>query len=140
MNWKLIFQLSLFGLAMGVATVFLIPSKIEPAFWLVIFLICAYLIAKRSPGMHFLHGLLLGLANSVWITAAHVLLFGAYIARHAQEAAMMQSMPMPGSPRLMMTLTGPVIGIISGIVLGLFALVAGNLVKSPSAPTNKAAT
>ncbi len=133
MNWKLIFQLSLFGLAMGIATVFVIPSKIEPAFWLVIFLFCAYAIAKRSPGMHFLHGLLLGLANSVWITAAYVLLFDTYIARHAQEAAMMQSMPMPGSPRLMMTLTGPVVGLISGVVIGLFALAAGKLVKNPSA-------
>ncbi len=39
MNWKLILQLSMFGLAMSVATVYLIPSKIEPAFWLPIFLI-----------------------------------------------------------------------------------------------------
>jgi hypothetical protein len=39
-----------------------------------------------------------------------------------------------------MTLTGPVIGLISGVVLGLFALAAGKLVKSPSAPTYKAAT
>ena len=59
MNWKLIFQLSLFGLAMGIATVFVIPSKIEPAFWLAIFLICAYVIAKRCAAGHFLHGLLL---------------------------------------------------------------------------------
>jgi hypothetical protein len=140
MNWKLIFQLSLFGLAMGIATVFVIPSKIEPAFWLVIFLICAYLIAKRSPGLHFLHGLLLGLANSVWITAAHVLFFDAYIARHAQEAAMMQSLPLPVSLKLMMALAGPVFGLISGVVLGLFAFVAGKLVKSLSAPTYKTAT
>jgi hypothetical protein len=140
MNWKLIFQLSLFGLAMGIATVFVIPSKIEPAFWLVIFLICAYLIAKRAPAMLFLHGLLLGLANSVWITAAHVLLFDSYVARHPQEAAMMQSMPIPSSPKLMMALVGPVVGLISGVVLGLFALAAGKLVKSPSAPTYKAAT
>jgi hypothetical protein len=139
MNWKLIFQLSLFGLAMGIATVYLIPSKIEPAFWLVIFLISAYAIAKRSPGKHFLHGLLLGLANSVWITAAHVLLFDTYIARHAQEAAMMQSMPLPASPRLIMALTGPVFGLISGVVLGLFALVAGRLVKNSSAPADKVA-
>lgn len=40
MDWKLIFQLSLFGLAMAVATVYVIPSNIEPVFWLVIFLIC----------------------------------------------------------------------------------------------------
>jgi uncharacterized membrane protein (UPF0136 family) len=32
-----------------------------------------------------------------------------------------------------------VVGLISGVVLGLFAFVAGKLVKSPSAPTYKAA-
>jgi hypothetical protein len=139
MNWKLIFQLSLFGLAMGVATVFLIPSKIEPAFWLVIFLICAYVIAKRTASMHFLHGLLLGLANSVWITSAHVLLFDSYIAHHAQEAAMMQSMALPASPRVVMAVTGPIVGLISGVIIGLFAVVAGKLVRNPSTPPYKAA-
>jgi hypothetical protein len=138
MNWKLIFQLSFFGLAMGIATVYVIPSKIEPAFWLVIFLTCAYLIAKRAPSMHFLHGLLLGLANSVWITAAHVLLFDAYIARHAQEAAMMQSSSLPFPPRAMMAIVGPVVGLLSGIILGLFALVAGKLIKNPRVPDIKA--
>jgi hypothetical protein len=34
MNWKLILQLSMLGLVMSLATVFLIPSSIEPAFWL----------------------------------------------------------------------------------------------------------
>jgi len=134
MKWKLILQLSLFGLAMGVATVFVIPSSIEPAFWLVIFVICAYVIAKRCPTGHFLHGLLLGLANSVWITAAHVLLFDSYIARHAQEAAMMQTGPLAASPRLMMALVGPVVGLLSGVILGLFAFVAGKLVKNPPVP------
>ncbi len=138
MKWKLIFQLSLFGLAMGVATVFVIPSNIEPAFWLVIFLFCAYIIAKRCPGNRFLHGLLLGLANSVWITAAHVLWFDAYIARHAREAAMMQSKTLPASPRVIMALVGPMFGLISGIVLGFFAIVAGKLVNSSSAPASNA--
>jgi hypothetical protein len=55
-NWKLIGQLSLFGLAMGIATVFLIPSSIEPLFWLGIFCISAYLIAAKSFGVYFLHG------------------------------------------------------------------------------------
>jgi hypothetical protein len=138
MNWKLILQLSIFGLVMGIATVFIIPSKIEPVFWLVIFLTCAYLIAKHCPDKRFLHGLLLGLANSIWITAAHVLLFDSYVARHAQEAAMMQSMPLPYSPRMMMALIGPVFGLVSGVILGLFAVVAGKLVKYPSAPADRA--
>jgi hypothetical protein len=138
MNWKLIFQLSIFGLAMGIATVFVIPSKIEPAFWLVIFLICAYLIAKRCPAWHFLHGLLLGLANSIWITAAHVMLFDTYIARHAQEAAMMQNSPLGASPKLMTVMVGPVVGLLSGVILGLFAFVAGKLIKNQTAPMSNA--
>src|ERR1700730_2178896 len=67
-DWKLMFELSLFGLAMAIATVFVIPSNIEPVFWLVIFLLCAFLIARSRPNRHFLHGLLGGIVNSVWVT------------------------------------------------------------------------
>lgn len=131
MNWKLTGLLSLFGLGMGIATVFVIPSKVEPLFWLVIFLICAYAIAKQSPGKHFLHGLVLGLANSVWITASHILFIDRYLAGHAREAAMMSTMPMYDEPKLMMAITGPIVGFVSGLILGLFAFVAGKIVKPP---------
>ena len=126
MNWKLILLLSMFGLAMGLATVFVIPSNIEPLFWLVIFVVCAYAIArqKRKP---FLHGLLLGLANCVWITSAHILLFHQYLGAHAQEAAMMQTMPF--SPRITMAIVGLFIGVISGVVIGVLALIASKIVK-----------
>jgi len=129
MDWKLIVLLSGFGLMMAFATVFVIPSNMEPAYWLVIFLVCAYLIARRAPGRHFLHGLCVSLVNSVWITAAHVILFGQYMASHPQEAAMMKSMPVPESPRLMMVLFGPIFGSIFGLILGLFAFLAGKFVK-----------
>jgi hypothetical protein len=119
MNWKLIFQLSLFGLAMALATVFVVPSNVEPFIWLPIFLLCAYLIASRAGGKVFLHGLMVGIVNSVWITAAHVLLYDQYIAHHAKEAAMMAQMPQSVSPRVLMAC----------IVLGLFALVASLLVR-----------
>jgi len=126
---KLILQLSLFGLAMAVATVFVIPSNIEPIFWLAIFGICAVTIAKKCADKHFLHGFLVSLANCVWVTGAHVLLFDSYIERHPQEADMMKSMPLPNSPRLMMLMTGPVIGVISGVILGLLALIASKFIK-----------
>jgi len=129
MDWKLIVLLSGFGLMMAFATVFVIPSNMEPAYWLVIFLVCAYLIARRAPGRHFLHGLCVSLVNSVWITAAHVILFSQYMASHPQEAAMMKSMPVPESPRLMMVLFGPIFGSIFGLILGLFAFLAGKFVK-----------
>jgi len=131
MNWKLIFLLSLFGLAMGFATVFLIPTKIEPAFWLIIFLISAYLIAKRCASRLFLHGLLVGLVNCVWVTSAHILFIERYLLGHAHEAAMLDSMTWPDSQQGEMALMGLGIGVISGVVLGLFAFVAGKLVRGP---------
>ena len=138
MNWKLIFQLSLFGLAMGIATVFVIPSKIEPAFWLVIFLYCAYVIAKCSGGKNFLHGLLLGIANSIWITGTHILLFDRYVDGHAQEVAMTQTVPVPLSTQGKMAIIAPVFGLLFGVIMGLFAFIAGKLVKTPPAPESKA--
>ena len=132
MNWKLIFRLSLFGLAMAIATVYFIPSNIEPFFWLVIFIICAYLIAKNCSSRYFLHGLCVSLINAVWITAAHILLFDTYIANHAKEAAMMTKMPLPDSPRLMMLMTGPIVGLVSGLVLGVFAFIAAKILKKKS--------
>ena len=112
---------------MAIATVFVIPSNIEPIFWLVIFILCAVIIARRVPARHFLHGLMVGIVNSIWVTGAHVLLFDAYIAHHAKEAAMMQNAPMP--PRVMMAVIAPCIGVLSGIVLGLFAWIASKFVR-----------
>jgi hypothetical protein len=114
---------------MGVATVFLIPSRIEPLFWILIFAITAFLIATRGSAKYFQHGVVVGIANSVWVTASHVLLFERYIANHPQEAAMMTSMPLPDSPRLMMVLVGPLIGLVSGLIIGL-AVIAARVVAA----------
>lgn len=134
MNWKLILQLSLFGLAMGIGTVFVIPSTVEPFLWLAIFLICAYVLGSRGVAHPFLHGLAIGVVNSVWVTSSHVLLFNQYVANHAKEMEMMKTMPMSNRPRVLMAIMGPLIGIASGIVLGVFALVAGKLMKSRTPP------
>jgi hypothetical protein len=129
MNWNLIFKLSLFGLAMAFATVYFIPSSVEQICWLFIFVICAYIIAKHCASKYFLHGLLVSILNSVWITAVHILLFDQYIANHKEEAEMMQNMPLFDYPRLMMLMTGPLIGIASGLVLGLFSFIAAKFLK-----------
>ena len=132
MNWRLIFLLSLFGLAMGIATVFVISSNLEPFFWLAIFLVCAWVIARNAPGRYFLHGLMVSIVNSVWITASHVVLFDQYIATHAKEAEMMKTLPL--APRAMMLITGPIVGVVSGLVLGLFAFIAHKLVGARVKP------
>lgn len=132
MNKNLIFKLSFFGLAMAFATVYIIPSTIEPLCWLLIFITCAYIIAKKCNSHYFLNGFMVSLMNAVWVTSAHVLLYNDYMANHLDEAALMSEMPMPTHPRLMMLITGPIIGIISGLVLGMFSFVASKVLKKKS--------
>src|SRR5262245_49243994 len=127
MSWKVVFALSLFGLAMGVGTVFVVPMRIEPYVWLGIFVVSAYVIAKRAPRKYFLHGLFVSLLNSVWVTASHVALFDKYVAGHAREVALAAKY---GAPQMMMLVTGPAVGLVSGVVLGLFAMIMSKFVVS----------
>jgi hypothetical protein len=125
-DWPLIARLSLFGVAMALGTVFVIPPNVEPVCWLVVFVTCAVLIARARSSKHFVHGLLVSMANSIWVTTAHVTFTEAYFAGHPREAAMAAGM---SAPRLMMIVTGPLVGVVSGLVLGLFAFGASKLVK-----------
>ena len=129
MNWKLDFQLSLIGLAMAIGTVFIIPSGVEPVFWLIVFVFCAVVIGKKCGKKFFLNGFLVSLFNCVWITSLHIFFYRHYLAFHPREAAMMSNSPLHGSSRLMMLLTGPVIGILSGLILGALSWIAGKLFK-----------
>lgn len=131
MNWRLILQLSMAGLAMAMATVYVISSNIEPAFWLVIFLYCSYVIARQiiGSGNQFLHGLCLGILNSVWITTIHELMYKVYIVHHAREAVWLRIGSVSFAPRDAMLILGPIIGIASGAVIGLVALVFGKFLK-----------
>jgi hypothetical protein len=131
MNWKIIFQLSIFGLIMAFGTISLIPEKVEPAFWLIIFIFCAIVIAKVCPGKFFLHGFLVSLVNCVWITAVHVIFRNTYVVHHPQMASMSANMPaaLAVHPRLAMVITGPIFGVMFGIILGLFSLAASFIVK-----------
>ena len=130
MYWKIIFQLSAFGFIMALATVSLIPENIEPAFWIVIFLFCAYVIAKVAGGRYFLHGFLVSLVNCVWITGAQIIFYSTYIINHPGVAKMAADHPfMPTHPRLATFIRDVVIGIASGLVLGLFCFIASKIVK-----------
>ena len=131
MNWKLIFTLSLFGLAMALGTVYFIPGNIEIFIWLPIFIFCAFIIAKKCASKYFLNGFMVGIFNCIWVTSAHIIHYHTYIENHAEEAEMLAHMPSPMNvhPRLMMAIMGPIIGIISGLILGLFAWIASKMVK-----------
>ena len=131
MKLKLIIQLSAFGLIMALGTISLIPQQIEPAFWLIIFAFCAYVIAKVAPGKYFLHGFLVSLFNCVWIIALHTIFYDTYIANHPGVSSMNSDAPVSVAthPRLVQAIFGAIIGVISGVVLGLFSVIASKFVK-----------
>ena len=124
MNWRLIFLL-----AMSIATVFWVPEKAEMAFWLVIFLINAYFIAKNAAGKYFLTGFMVSLVNCVYIVAFHVIFYKTYMDNHPMMAAMGGKMPLHNHPRLGMIVMGPVFGVAFGLVQGLFAWIASKIFK-----------
>lgn len=130
MNFKFILQLSLFGLIMAFATVSLIPEKVEPLFWLIVFVFCAFVIAKVCTGRYFLYGFFTSIINSVWITGVHLLFFNSYAAHHPDLATMGNNLYYFATrPRMLMLVLGIPFGIAFGIILGLFCVVASKLVQ-----------
>jgi hypothetical protein len=110
--------------------VFVISPTLEPFIWFPIFVLSAALIALSGVTRVFLHGVWIGIANSIWITACHVIFFTQYAASHPAEMNGFHSSPI--NPRLLMLIVGPAIGVISGAVLGVFAVVATKILRRPS--------
>jgi hypothetical protein len=133
MNWKLIFKLSLFGLAMAFLTISVIPGNIEMLVWLPIFIICAYLVAKQASGRYFLYGFLISLVNSAYVTSAHIIFYSTYIVSHAEEAEMSAKMSTELKPQQLMMVMGPIIGVVMGLILGLFCWIASRMIKKQPA-------
>ena len=127
MSWKLIFGLSLSGIFMGLATVFLIPPHLEPHCWFGILVVTGYAIAKYAPERYFVHGLCVGLVASLWVSLAHYALADRYLAIHGRVLALV---PPVASPPVLMALAGGAAGIAASLVLGLYAWVNSKYVVS----------
>jgi hypothetical protein len=130
MNWKIVLQLSLFGLIMAFGTISLIKTPLEEMpFWLAIFVFCAYIIAKRCAGSYFLNGFMVSIFNCFWILLVHLIFFHTFMQNHQMAANSGMPASMATHPRLVMIVFGAIIGIVSGLVLGLFAFIASKIVK-----------
>lgn len=131
MNWKLIFQLSVFGLIMAFATISLIPEKIEPLFWLVIALFCAYTIARVCNEKYFFNGFMVSVVNCIWITAIDMIFCVGYLKNHPDRSAVNMHLPVAlyTHPREAMLAIAPVSAIVFGLIFGLFAFIASKIVK-----------
>lgn len=131
MNWKLIIGLSICGVIMGFAAILGLPSKLEPFAWLPLFLLSAWLIARNTDKRHFLHGFLTGLANCAWNTLIHVWFSERYLAKHPVEAAQFLKMHAQSGATTIQSIviTSIVAGLMSAVVLGVFASMAAGFLK-----------
>jgi hypothetical protein len=129
MKWKLIIWLSMFGLAMGFATVYFIPTGVEFFFWIFIFFISAHIITQEADTKLFLTGFTVGILNSIWITACHIILFDDYMLSHPEQEILLEETSSIIVPKLNMLFTGPIIGAITGSIIGLMSLGASKTIK-----------
>lgn len=132
MKWTLILRLSLTGLALALGSVFFISPNFEPLLWLAMFLYYAYALGNGTRTLLFLHGLMLGVLNSVWVVGVHTAFLTHYLSTHPREVSMLdivRSAEVPADPRVIMAFTGISVGVLEGVVIGVFAIVAGMMVK-----------
>ena len=132
MNWKLIFGLAGFGVLMGILSLFGYTQGIEWLLWLVIAVICSVVIAKTVSGKFFLTGLLVGILDGVFNSIVQSVFFDAYLSHNPRAAEGFGPIPGGLDPRFFILIAGPFIGLLYGLVLGLFAWLAGKLFRKPA--------
>ena len=137
MNWKLIFALALFGVAMGAASLMGWTQGIEWVLWLVIFVVSAWFIARKAASRHLLHGFMVGLLNGIIHAIIQAAFINTYLANNVQMAEQFGNIPGGLPPLLFVLLSGPFIGVVSGAIVGLLALVMVKLVgKTSTSPAS----
>lgn len=137
MNWKLVFTLALFGVAMGIAAVLgFYPPSLEWLLWLIISLLCAWIIVKKAAVKPFLHGFMVGLLDGLAAPIITAIFFSTYVANNPSYADQAKQLPAGLDMRTFGLILAPVIGVVYGLVLGLFAWLAGKIFKkSAASPT-----
>lgn len=139
MNWKLIFQLSVFGLAMAFLTISLIPTETEWIFWLGINILSAVVIARSCRERFFAHGFVLSVINGLWITAVHLGLYPNYIANHPETITLNQGTYFAEHPRQFILIFTPIMGAAFGLIQGILAWLAAQLLPKSESARNKPA-
>ena len=120
MDWKLVLLLSAIGIIMGLLSVRGFTQKIEPFLWL-LFGIATSLILSKNIDRPFLYGLAIGIGWAVLNGAIQSVFFDTYLANNPSLQQSFQKKTFV-QPRYVALLTAPVIGLITGLVLGGLSL------------------
>jgi hypothetical protein len=128
MNWKLIGLLCGFGVLMGGASVLGLTKGMEGLLWLVIGVICVWLIVWRAPVRFFLHGFFVGLIGGAVAPVVQFLFFATYRANNPELATRFAEIPGGMEPKYFFLMLTPIIGLASALALGLVCWLAAKLI------------
>jgi drug/metabolite transporter (DMT)-like permease len=133
-NRTIVLAVGALGLVMGVASVFGLTRGIEGWLWLGIAIAAALIIAWAAPRRRFLHGFLAGALAGIAAPAVQAAMFRTYLVRNPELSASLNQIPGDLDPRLFFLATAPVIGALSGLVLGILSWIAGRLIGPRELP------
>ena len=125
MDWKLVLLLSGIGIIMGILSVRGFTQKIEPFLWL-LFGIATSLILSKNIEQPFLHGLLIGIGWGVLNGLIQSSFFDTYFANNPSLQKTFQKQAFVEA-RYFVLLAAPVIGLITGLILGGLSLLLKKL-------------
>jgi hypothetical protein len=124
MNWKVVSYLSLLGLVMAFATVYLIPEQAEHYIWILIFAGGGFVIARKAGKKFFLNGFVPGIMYTTLAIAVRTCLYSRYAALNPSIRLRDAKILASGvTPKTAMLLSAPIIAVFTGIVQGSFALI-----------------
>jgi len=121
MDWKLIILLSSFGIIMGLLSVKGFTQKLEPFLWILFAIISALVISKNISGKTFLHAFIVGICWGVFNALCQHFFFEKYMANNLPLRENFNKITFI-QPKYFVLITGPLIGLITGAVLGGLSL------------------
>lgn len=122
MNLK-IWMLTLFGVLMGLASVFGYTQSNEWLYWLVIAVISGFVIAKVTDRQIFVKSVVVGLFMGIFTGVIQSVLFDKYLENNPQSLDGFKEIPLSLAPQFVVLFTGPFIGIVFGLFIGLIAII-----------------
>lgn len=117
MNWQLIFLLSGFGILMGILSVNGFTKKVEPFFWIVFGLFSAYVLSKNVSEKIFWHGFIVGILWGVFNGILQSTFLNIYLKNNPSYHKKYEKVK-SRNYRLYVLLVGPMLGLVTGSVLG----------------------
>lgn len=132
MNWQLILSLSLLGVVVGLVSVFGLMGSQIWLLWLCVAAFCAWQFARNTRRYLFLHGFYLGIFVGICASWVQAIFLPTYVSNNPRMAETFNNLPHSLNPALVLLIMGPIVGTVSGVVIGLLAIIAGKITRRPA--------